>query len=78
MQKIIRGEEAFQTINSGFSATPSKQDVVLLYSADGKVYTEYPEGKITKGNTIEVTNCFSRCLFFKLKGNKSEIEVNLY
>lgn len=78
MQKIIYGEEPFQTINSGFSASPSKENITLYFSADGYNYTEYPEGTIEKGNTIEVTNCFSRCLYFKLKGNKSKITVNLY
>ncbi len=78
MTKKITGEQPFQTINSGFSASPSNECVQIQYSADGKTYSDYPDGAVPAGSVIEVTNCFSRCLFFKLKGNNSTVNVNLY
>lgn len=78
MIKIINGEQPFQTINAGFSATPSNEDVQIQFSADGFTYDDYEDGFIPAHSMIEVSNCFSRCLFFRLKGNNSELKVNLY
>lgn len=72
----IKGEQPFQVLNGGFSASPSAEDIELYYSADGFSYSKYPKGEIPAGNVIEVTNCFSRCLFFKLVGNNSDLVVN--
>lgn len=77
MQIKINGEQPFQTIGNGFGASPSNEDTVLQYSADGYEYTDWEDGEIPAGKTIMVTNCFSRCLYFRFKNNNTELTINM-
>lgn len=74
MIRIINGEEPFQTINGGFSVSKSNEEYYLAYSTNGDNYTIWDE-PVPAGEELLVT-CPPYAVFYKLVGNKSEVEIN--
>lgn len=72
-QKIISGEAPFQVLAHSFAVSPSAQDYVLQYSADGTSYTDWDE--TTPAGENLVVNGVAKLMYFKLKGNASEVSI---
>lgn len=74
MRKVIQGEERFQIDATEFSASPSREETVLMYSSDGINYTAW--GKKVPARETTVVNNFTNGMFFYFKGNKTNLEIN--
>lgn len=70
----ITGEQPFQVLATSFAATPSAEGYTLNYSANGEEYTAWEEA--TPANETLVVNGVAKLMYFKLKGNQSDIEIN--
>lgn len=76
MIKKITGEEIFQTINGNFSVSPSNEEYTAAYSTDGRSFTEWIES--TPANEVLVVTGIPLIpIFWKLKGNNSELTIQL-
>lgn len=73
MTKTITGEEIFQILTPSFSASPSNEGYTLSYSADGANFTDYD--KAVPANENLLVNGVPSGVYFKLKGNASEITI---
>ena len=74
MSKIkVNNENVFQVLAHSFSVTPSRQSFTLSYSANGLNFTDYDEP--TPANETLIVNGVAKGMYFKLKGNRSEVEV---
>lgn len=72
-KKIISGEAPFQVLAHSFAVSPSASGYTLQYSANGEDYTDWSEA--TPANDTLVVNGVAKNMFFKLKGNTSEVEI---
>jgi hypothetical protein len=70
----ITGEKPFQVLAHSFSVSPSAQGYTLQYSADGINYTDYEEA--TPANETLIVNGIAKGMYFRLKGNSSEVVIN--
>lgn len=68
----VNGETPFQVPQDKFSVSPSSEGYILNYSADGILYTAWPEA--TPANEVLVVEA-ARDMFWKLAGNASEVNV---
>lgn len=69
----INGENAFQVLAHSFSVSPSSQSYTLQYSANGIEFTDWEE--TTPANETLVVNGVGKFMYFKLKGNNSEVDI---
>ena len=76
MTKIIQGEEIFQTINGNFSVSPSNEGYTVSYSTDGRSFTDWTE-ETPANEVLVVTGIPLIPIFWKLKGNNSNVTVQL-
>ncbi len=76
MVKKILGEEIFQSLNGNFSVSPSNEAYVLQYSADGVSFTPWKE-QTPNGENLIVTGIPLIPIFWRLKGNNSEVTIQL-
>ena len=76
MVKKILGEEIFQSLNGNFSVSPSNEAYTLQYSADGISFTPWKE-QTPNGENLIVTGIPLIPIFWRLKGNKSDVTVQL-
>lgn len=74
MSKIrVNNENAFQVLAHSFSVSPSTSGYVLQYSANGEEYTDWDEA--TPANENLVVNGVGKYMYFKLKGNTGNVDV---
>lgn len=76
MIKKITGEQPWQTINGNFSVSPSNEGYTLQYSADGSSFTDWNEAT-PSGETLIVTGIPLLPLYWRLRGNNSEVTVQM-
>lgn len=69
MKIYIDGEKPFQVGLDNFVISPSNEEYILNYSADGYGYTAWEE--VTPANEVLVVNGVPNGMYFKLIGNKS-------
>jgi hypothetical protein len=69
----IEGEQPFQWRTSSYAVSPSNEEYVLCYSADGKAYTSWTEP--TPANEVLVVNAVPDGMYFKMVGNKSVLTI---
>lgn len=74
VNKVIQAETPFQVLAHSFAISPSAEGYTLNYSANGTDYTAWAEA--TQANDTCVVNGAAKGMWFKLVGNKSEVEVN--
>lgn len=70
----IKGEQPFQILAHSFAATPSAEGYTLQYSATGEDFTSWTDP--VPANETLVVNGVAKLMYFKLKGNQSDIEIN--
>lgn len=70
----VNGENPFQVLAHSFSVSPSNESYTLQYSANGKEYTDWEE--TTPANETLVVNGVAKLMYFKLKGNNSDVDIN--
>ncbi len=70
----VNGEKPFQVLAHSFSVSPSNESYTLQYSANGKEYTDWEES--TPANETLVVNGVAKLMYFKLKGNNSNVDIN--
>lgn len=70
----VNGENAFQVLAHSFAISPSSEGYTLQYSANGIDYTDWEEA--TPANETLVVNGVAKLMFFKLKGNNSNVDIN--
>lgn len=73
MKIKINGEQAFQVLSHSFGVSPSAEGYTLLYSANGKDYTEWEEATPSDENLFVIN--VPKYSFFKLAGNDSEVTI---
>ena len=69
----INGEEQFQVLAHSFSVSHSTSGYTLQYSEDGKDFTDWKEA--TPANETLVVNGIAKGMYFKLKGNTDELDI---
>ena len=70
----ITGERPFQVLATSFAVSPSAEGYTLNYSANGEDFTSWPDP--VPANETLVVNGVAKLMYFKLKGNQSDIEIN--
>lgn len=68
MKINVIGDKPFQTGLDNFVLSPSSEEYVLHYSADGVNYTAWEEA--TPANETLIVNGIPNGMYFKLVGNK--------
>ena len=74
MKLKINGENPFQVIAHSCIISPSQQQYTLQFSADGETYTDWDE-PTPSGENCVVCN-FPKFIFFRLKGNNSDVLIS--
>ena len=74
IRKII-GETPFSILNNGCSISPSSEGYTLQYSADGVSFSAW-EKPTPANEVLVVTGLPLLPIYFRLKGNNSEVIVN--
>lgn len=69
----INGEKPFQILSHSFSVSPSESGYTLQYSANGIDYTDWSSS--TPANDTLIVNGVAKGMFFKLKDNTSEVDI---
>lgn len=69
----ITGEQPFQVLAHSFAVSSSEDGYTLEYSANGVDYTEWDEA--TPANETLVVNGIAKMMYFRLKGNTSEVDI---
>lgn len=69
----ISGEEQFQVLAHSFAVSPSSEGYTLQYSADGISFSDWPQS--TPANDTLVVNGVARLMYFRLKGNGSDVVI---
>lgn len=72
-KKIVEGENQFQILAHSFAVSPSNEGYTLAYSADGVNFTDWSEA--TPANETLVVNGIAKSMYFKLKGNNSNVII---
>lgn len=70
----VKGEESFQILAHSFAVTPSNEGYTLQYSATGEDFTDWVD-PVPANETLVVNGC-AKLMYFKLKGNNSDVEIN--
>lgn len=74
MKINISGEQPFQVLAHSCIISPSNEDYVLQFSADGITYSDWDE-TVPAGENCMVVN-FAKFTYFKLSGNNSDVIVS--
>jgi hypothetical protein len=73
MKFKVKGENSFQVMKQSFAVSPSNEEYVLHYSADGMSFTAWEEA--TPANETLVVNGHPEGMFFKLIGNNTDVII---
>jgi len=73
IEKIISGEERFQVLANEFTLGPSRENMILMYSADGVNYTAWEE-VVPAGENL-VVNMAVNGMWYYMKGNNTRLTL---